>query len=97
MLPFGLLLGVVWGTAIAAFIQFAPLGRWIAARLTWFIVALGVGGDLLILLLLMDEAGRVAWWQVVAVIAVSSVPVALRSLVEFHQYYRDMMAQTHGD
>lgn len=90
MLPFGLLLGVVWGSLVALFIQFTSWGRWISARLTWFIVSLGIGGDLLILLLFVDSRGHLPWWQVVAVIGVSSVPIAARSLLEFHAYFRGL-------
>lgn len=94
MLPFALLLALVWSVMVAAFIEFTGLGRWIAIHMTWFIVATGMGGDLLILLLLVDEAGRVAWWQIVAVIAVSSVAVSLRGILEFYGYFRTLMRTT---
>lgn len=65
-LSFALLLGVVWGVCVAVFIELTALGRWMTMYMTWFVVSVGMGGDLLIVLLLMDEAGRVAWWQMVA-------------------------------
>lgn len=91
MLPFAFLLAAVWGICVASFIQFSHFGRFIAAKLTWFIVALGTGGDLLIMLLLLDEGGRVAWWQVVAILFFSSIAIAARSLYQLATYYRGIM------
>ena len=92
MLPFVLLAAAIWGVCVACFIQFNSLGRWIADRMTWFIVSLGTGGDLLLLLLLIDERGYLPWWQVVAVIAISSVAVSARGILEFFVYFRGLMA-----
>lgn len=91
MLPFVLLASFVWGICVAAFIQFTELGRFISARLTWFIVALGIGGDLLLMLLLMDNEGRVIWYQVVAVIGLSSIAVSTRGILELVAYNRSVM------
>ena len=90
-LLFALLLGAVWGVCVAVFIELTWLGRWMVTYMTWFVVSLGMGGDLLICLLLMDEAGRVAWWQMVAVIAVSSVALVVRGLMQFHVYFERLM------
>jgi hypothetical protein len=94
MLAFALLLALVWGVCVAVAIEFVPLGRWIAERMTWLSVAAGVGGDLLILLLLIDEAGRVAWWHMAAVIALSSLGVVFRGLRDAYLYHNEMMAET---
>ena len=91
MLPFGLLLAVIWGCIVAAFIQFTPVGRFMANRMTWFLVALGMGGDLLIMLLFLDGDGRILWWQGVAVIALSSIAVSAQGIAEFYYYFRGLM------
>lgn len=91
MLPFVLLSGLLWGTCVAIFIQFTELGRFIALRLTWFIVAVGMGGDLLLSLFLVDEAWRVVWWQLVALIFISSIPVSVRGILELVAYNRSVM------
>ena len=91
MLAFVLLAAFMWGICVAAFIQFSELGRFIAARLTWLIVAIGMGGDLLIALLLIDSAGRVLWWQLVAVIGLSSIAVSARSILELLGQWRSVM------
>jgi len=71
--------------------QFTTIGKFIAERLTWFIVALGMGGDLLLLLFLMDGSGRVLWWQLVATIALSSIAVSARGILELVAYFGSMM------
>lgn len=91
MLPFALLSAAVWGVCVALFIEQTWLGRWLNKYMTWFVVSVGVGGDLLIALLLMDSTGRVAWWQLVAVIALSSIALATRGLLELHNYFRGLM------
>lgn len=99
MLLFALLLAFVWGVAVAVFIEYTELGRWIAEHLTWLSVVIGIGGDLLILLVLLDEAGRVAWWQMVAVIGLSSLGVICRGLVVSYRYFKRLMqhAQDAGE
>ncbi len=94
MLAFVLLSAFVWGCCVAAFIQFTELGRFIALRMTWFVVALGMGGDLLLVLLLMDGQGRVMWWQLVATIALSSIAVSARGILELVAYWRSVMDAT---
>lgn len=91
MLAFVLLSAFVWGVCVACFLQFTAIGKFIAERLTWFIVALGMGGDLLLLLLLMDSSGRVLWWQLVATIALSSIAVSVRGILQLVAYFRSMM------
>lgn len=91
MLAFVLLASVVWGIAVACFIEFTELGRFIALRLTWLSVAIGLGGDFLLSILLLDEAGRIVWWQFVALVALSSIPVSTRGLLELVAYNRMVM------
>lgn len=91
MLPFVLLSSAVWGVCVAAFIQFTVLGRFIALHMTWLAVALGIGGDLLLLLLLMDSNNRVAWWQIVAVIGMSSIAVSAQDILKLVAYFKGLM------
>lgn len=91
MLAFVLLSAFIWGVCVACFLQFTKLGKFIAQHLTWLSVALGTGGDLLLLLLLMDSTGRVLWWQVVATIAVSSIAVSVRGILQLTAYFGSMM------
>lgn len=91
MLPFVLLAAFAWGVCVACFMEFTAIGKFIAERLTWFIVALGVGGDLLLLLLLMDANGRVLWWQLVATISLSSIAVSARGILELVAYFKGLM------
>ena len=72
-----LILALIWGVIWAAFLQFAPWGRWLAIRRTWITVVVGVGVDLLILAIVVDWH---TWWKVAAIIAVSSVGIIVRSL-----------------
>lgn len=91
MLAFVLLASFIWGVCVACFMQFTTIGKFIAARLTWLIVAIGTGGDLLLLLLLMDSTGRVLWWQLVATIALSSIAVSARGILELVSYFGSMI------
>ena len=91
MLAFVLFAALVWGACMAIFIQFTALGKFMSERLTWFATALGMGGDLLLLLFLMDSTGRVLWWQLVATIALSSIAVSTRGILELVAYFGSMM------
>lgn len=91
MLAFVLLAAFIWGVCIAAFMEFTDLGDFISKRLTWFITALGCGGDLLLSLLLMDSNGLVGWWHIVAVFFLSSIAVSFRGIWQLVAYYRSIM------
>lgn len=83
MLPFYLLLALIWGAIWAAFLQFVPLGKFLARHRTWFTVVIGVGGDMLILLAIIPFD---VWLLVVLVVGLSSVFIITRSLYnEFHE------------
>jgi hypothetical protein len=72
------IVAAVWGALWAAFIQFNYHGRFLAARLTWLSVVIGIGVDLLILALVIPLDAFIA---VVAIIGASSLPVITRSLL----------------
>lgn len=77
MEPFAYLLAAIWGVSWALLLQLTTFGRFLARRRTWLTVVVGVGGDLLILLLLLDMQG---WLKVATVITLSSLGVIGRSL-----------------
>jgi hypothetical protein len=91
MLPFALLVALVWGVCVALAIRFTWLGRFVAEHLTWLSVVVGSGGNLLILLLLTDDSWRVAWWQVVAVFALSGLPLCAQGVYELSLYFKGLM------
>lgn len=64
---------LVWGIALALFLQHHRIGRYLAEEKTWITVVLGVGVDLLI-------AWQAEWLVVCAVIVFSSAGIIFRSL-----------------
>jgi hypothetical protein len=90
----GIVLGLLWGIAFAAFLQWVPLGRYIVERVTWLAVIIGVGVDLLIV-------GPFIGWQITlfagSVVASSAIGIIVRSLsnanhehVEFEQSLEEL-------
>lgn len=77
MLLLALVLALFWGGIWALFLQMHPWGQFLAYRRTWITVVVGVGVDLLLMLLVLD---LIVWLQVFAIIAVSSVGIIARSL-----------------
>ena len=79
---FGILLGLAWGIAYAAFLQFTAIGRYIVERVTWLSVVIGVGADLMI-------AGLFIGWPIVlavgAIIGASSIGIIARSLIHYQK------------
>jgi hypothetical protein len=71
------ILAFVWGGIWAAFIQFVPIGRFLARKRTWITVVIGVGVDLIIALAIVDKE---TWLKIVAIITLSSVFIIVRSL-----------------
>jgi len=79
MIPFILLLALIWGAIWALFLQFVPLGRFLALRRTWLTVVVGIGVDLLIALAVVPWA---YWWPLAAIISLSALPIIARSLID---------------
>lgn len=75
---FSLLLALIWGAVWAMFLQWTHLGRFLALKRTWLTVVIGIGVDLLISLTLLPLR---AWLTVFSIIAISSLPIITRSLV----------------
>lgn len=90
-IEFVFLLAFVWGLAVAMFIQFTVIGDFLSKKMSWFLTALGCGGDVLLLLLLTNEAGMAAWWHFVAILFVSSIPVSFRGTLELLNYTKREM------
>lgn len=86
-------LGALWGLIWALALQTRP-GRFIASRHTWLAVVIGVGGDLLVLLVALSLE---TWLAVSLVVAVSSAPIILRSLYNEWQDHIDLMGVLRGD
>lgn len=91
MFAFVLLSALIWGVCVACFLEFTSLGKFIALHLTWFATALGCGGNLLLLLLLADGAGRVGWLAIVAVFFLSSIGPTLRGILQHQDYFKAVM------
>jgi len=64
---------LIFGIIYAMFLQRNAYGQFLAERRTWLTVVIGVGVDLL-----LSFGGN--WWDVVAVIAFSSIGIIARSL-----------------
>lgn len=67
----------VWGAIWSSFLQWNHFGRFLAEKRTWLTVVIGIGVDLLLTLPLVP---RRFWVKIFTVIAVSSLPIILRSL-----------------
>lgn len=94
MLPFWLLLALIWGGIWAVILQWTEIGQFIARKRTWFSVVIGVGGDLLILLALIPFD---VWLLVVTVIALSSTGIITRSLFNEYNQNREVMTYAKED
>ena len=81
MTQFVLILAGIWGVFWAIFLQYHPLGRFLAKRRTWITVVVGVGGDLLLLYAVLDLED---WLLVAAVVGMSSAGIIARSLWNEH-------------
>lgn len=88
-----LFLALFWGVIWACCLQFAPLGRYLAARRTWLTVVIGVGVDLLILALMLEPAQLL---RVAAVIACSSIGIIARSVLNEWRDHQESLARSKG-
>lgn len=77
MASYALLLALFWGLSCALVLQFTPVGRFLARRRAWLAVVIGVGGDLLLLLIFLPVD---VWIMAVGVVAASSIGLVIRSL-----------------
>lgn len=70
-----------WGATWALFLQKTALGRYLAQDRTWVTVVAGVGVDLVLVRPLM---GRKPWERLLTVVALSSIGIIIRSLINEH-------------
>ena len=82
-------LAAVWGIVWASILQHTRKGRFLAQKRTWLTVVIGVGVDLLILLMVLPLR---YWLMVVAVVALSAIGIIGRSL---HNEQQETEAQIH--
>ena len=88
-----LVLGLVWGVLWALFLQCTEPGRFLASRRAWLAVVVGVGVDVLILLALLPTG---LWLQVCGVIAVSSLGIIGRSLLNEWREHMELLRGLDG-
>lgn len=71
------LLAICWGIIWALFLQLHPKGRWMAQRRTYWTVIIGIGMDLILLLIIFppQDVLLILW-----VVALSSIGLIARSL-----------------
>lgn len=78
LLLIGRCLGALcWGILWAVFLQCNRMGKFLAVERTWIAVVVGVGVDLLI-------GTGATWWALWLIVALSSVGVIARSLINEH-------------
>jgi hypothetical protein len=82
-----ILLAAIWGGIWAAFIQFVPLGRFLAQKRTWITVVVGVGVDLAIAKLIIPWE---YWKWMGLIIGASSLAIILRSLINEWGEWREL-------
>ncbi len=77
MLPFVLILALMWGIGFALFLHYVPIGQFIVIKYTWLAVAIGIGVDLglALVILPLDQ-----WLIVVGIITASSFGLIGRSI-----------------
>lgn len=87
------ILAFVWGGVWAAFLQWTKIGQYLAFKRTWITVVVGVGIDLLIMLLILPLK---YWILVASVICFSSVLIIVRSiLLETNEHQEILNVYTH--
>lgn len=91
---FGLVIAAIWGISWATFLNHTYAGRFMAARLTWLTVVIGIGVDLVIALFIIPLD---AWLRVAGIITASSIAVIARSLINQSADHRDLIERNHAN
>lgn len=89
-----LILAVFWGAFWALFLQCTRPGKFLAAKRAWLAVCVGIGIDLLILLMVLSLTD---WLKLCAVIAVSAIGIIFRSLWNEFAELMAMIEELHRD
>lgn len=91
---FSLILATIWGIIWATFLNRTYAGRFMAARLTWLTVVIGIGVDLAIALFIVPLD---AWLRVAGIITASSIAIIARSLINQSADHRDLIERKHAN
>ena len=89
---FSLILATIWGIIWATFLNRTYAGRFMAARLTWLTVVIGIGVDLAIALFIVPLD---AWLRVAGLITASSIAIITKSLLNSANEHRDLIESEH--
>lgn len=77
MLPFVLVLALIWGIGFALFLHYVPIGRFMVRRHTWLTLVIGIGVDLALMWMILP----LPYWLVMAgILAASSIGMIGHSL-----------------
>lgn len=94
MLEYALVLAFVWGVFWAVFLQYVPLGKFLAEKRTWITVVIGSGVNMGILFMVID-------WrlvlQVLAVWGVSAIGIIVRSIANECHEERELIEAVNGN
>lgn len=94
----GFVLAFLWGFAVAAFMRGWDVGRFMSRHMMWFVVATGAGVDLFIVwLFFTNDAGLVAWIDIVGVFFFSSLVIAGWSIMDLTRYLKDVINGLSGE
>jgi hypothetical protein len=83
-----LILALIWGGIWGVVLQHTRWGRFIAARHAWLAVVIGLGVDLLILLVILPVT---VWLPVCAVVATSAIGIIGRSLANEWREHMELL------
>ena len=79
---------LIWGVVWALTLQYSQIGKFLAVKRTWITVVIGVGVDLLIVLIAIPKK---MWARVEMIVAASSVGIIARSLINEWVEMREML------
>ncbi len=94
MLFLALFLATIWGCLWAMYMQFTKYGAYLAVRRTWITVVIGVGVDILIMLLVFPMN---YWVMLLSVMALSSIGVIARSIYNEVRDDNEAVEEANGD
>jgi len=77
MVPFVLILALIWGIGFALFLHYVPIGRFMVRKHTWLTLVIGIGVDLALMWMILPLP---YWLVVVGILAASSMGMIGHSL-----------------
>lgn len=90
MFEFGLCLAFVWGVSLACCIHYTNAGRFVANRMRFVFSFGAVGGDLMIMLLMIESDGNMGLYQVALILGATGIPIAAQGIAELYTYMQEM-------